>query len=207
MGHVGLVLLGIAAVSVLIFGYAIVRLLSIHERVELSVRAKFDDIQGRVASFEHRLNLLQEHALDYINSLSGDGARALYELQQLLAAQNHLLEQIAEKIALQDINALRNAEKILDAMNQKAQLTSERAELENSQVQKVYDPNDPSSLRPGWESRAEELLQLLGLDISLASESSRASGIPRRRKRRGTSMSLKEAGILAALRGPDNQKS
>ena len=186
-------LLYAAALCILIFCYAVMRLVSIHSRLDGAVRGKLTELQERLSSFEHRLSLIQEHALDYMNSISGEGSRALYQLQQIIASQRELIAQIESHLASQDINALRKADRLLEETLHKATPVGH-----GSKSSAAY-----GKLLENWESRSEELLQTLGLDISLASESSRSSGLPKRRKRRGTSMSLKEAGILAAIR---NQK-
>lgn len=184
------ILLYSAAVCVLIFCYAVVRLVSIHQRLDHAVRSKLYELQDRLEAFEKRLGLIQEHALDYMNSISGEGSRALYQLQQIISAQRELIREIEGHLAAQDINALRNADRLLEDT------------LHKNRMQHSEKKTATMRLTENWEVKSEELLQTLGLDISLASQSSHDSGIPRRRKRRGTSMSLKEAGILAAIRGP-----
>jgi hypothetical protein len=204
MASWGQILLFVSALGVLLLSAVIIRMLRLHARLDTSVRTKLKDLCVRIVSFEQRLNLLQEHALDYMNSLSGDGMRALYELQQILMAQRNLLAQIDQLIQRQQVEDLREADRLIEFANSRAR-PAER-ESNPDYGTRLIDPSKPTEVLQGWESRGEELLQLLGLDISLASENSKNCGLPRRRKRKGTSMSLQEAGILAAIRSQPSTK-
>ena len=199
MSFIGTIFFGIAVAGVIMFAYSILRLISIQERVDKSVKDKFESLQSRLGAFEHRLSLLQGHALDYMNSLSGEGTRALYRLQQILSAQRELMQQIESQIKLADVAALREAEKMLDDANSPPSTTKQKAVKEQDHTEGEEQALQEDEIpRTNWEQQAEELFQLLGLDIALASESSKSSGLPRRRKRQPTSLSLEEAGILAA---------
>ena len=192
LGFAGQFFLYGIAICILVLCYAIVRLVSIHARLDSSVRTKLADLVERVENFEQRLTMIQGHALDYINSISGDGSRALYKLQRILATQREIIGRIQVFVERQDVDSLRQAEFILADT------------LSRAYIKQGTAPQN--SVLDNWEAHTEELIQLLGFDISLASKSSHDSGMPKKRTRRPTSLSLKEAGILAALRGEKEGK-
>ena len=191
MSFLSQVLLFSAAFCIIMFCYAVVRLVSIHHQLDSAVRGKLEELQSRLGGFEKRLGLIQGHALDYMNSISGEGSKALYQLQQILISQREMIQEIESYLATQDLGALKKADRLLEQTLSPSSLT-------------VNGGRDRSgNTVENWESRSEELLQTLGLDISLASQSSQEAGFNRcNRKRRGTNMNLQEAGIIAAIRDP-----
>jgi len=176
-----------ALVCLAVFFFAVVRLVSVQEKLETSVGERFESLTEQVGDLERRVHLVQGHALDYMNSMSSESSRALYELQLILASQQKVIAEIEQEIAKNDSESLRRADLLLTQ-------TIERA------TASIDDPAHQHDGLDHWASRSEELLQLLGFDISLASQSAHDSGLRPGRKRNKTRLNLKEAGILAALR-------
>ena len=166
---------------------SVLRLVNIQQNLESSVGERFEILAEQVAEFERRIHLVQGHAMDYIHSMSGESSRALYELQTILTVQQKIIAEIEQEIAKNDSEALRRADMLLTHTIGKATASTE-------------DPTHQTDDLDHWASRSEELLQLLGFDVSLASQSMHDSGLRKGRKRNKTRLNLKEAGILAALR-------
>ncbi len=187
-------LLLVAGASILLCSVALIRLLIIQRCLLKTITVKYEDLNKRIKVFGERLELVQEHAIDYMNSLSGEGTRALYQLQKILSTQREIIAEVEQLGNAQDVISLQKANRLLDYLQSKAN-------VKPSASPSVDPPPRSDSLLDNWEPRSEELLQLLGLDVSLASDIAKRSGLPKRRKRQHTSLSLEEAGILAALRG------
>ena len=70
-----LVLLGIACVPVMLFAFAYWMQ---NRRRAKSLRARLDQLDQHIGSFEERLLTIETHALDYLNSLTVDGNIPFY---------------------------------------------------------------------------------------------------------------------------------
>ncbi len=185
MGTVEIVLV-VAALSCLVLFFGVVlHLLNVRVRLETSVSERYRQLVEQVGELEKRVQLIQGHALDYMHSMSGEASHALYELQVILSAQQKIISEIEQEITKNDSESLRRAEILLA-----------------DTIAKATDDPDPTTGDDldHWASRSEQLLQVLGLDIKLASDSAHQSGLKQGRKRTKTRLNLKEAGILAALR-------
>lgn len=192
MFTIALVLLVLGGVTVLAILY---RLRQAHTKLIGRVQRRYRQLCEKVRFFSERLGLIQAHALDYINSMSPEGSRAMYQLQQLIATQKKLVDELEDWVQSEDTVTLAEADRVLYEM--------------------LFSPDDSAAAHvsgvvrtklDGWEIRFEQLLQLVGRDIADASRSARELGVARRRDRKSTQTSLKLAGILAAETGEPDER-
>jgi hypothetical protein len=187
MGNNAITAMLILAGAIVLVGVALMRFISLHEKLSSRVRRRFAEFQAKVSFFENRLRLVQDCALDYMNSMTPEGARAMYQLQQLVATQAKLLEELDEMIKSDESAALVQADRVLFEM-----LAGADGAVQSNGAE------SPGSSLDGWEIKFEEMLQLVGRDVNDASRMAKELGVPKRRDRKPTSMNLKDAGIIEA---------
>ena len=184
---IAVLLVGGLVVAVLLY-----RLRRAHVKLISRVERRYRDLCEKVSFFQQRLGLIQTYALDYVNSMTPEGSRAMYQLQQLIAAQAKLVEELEDWVGSQDTVTLAEADRLLFEM--------------------LYSPDESAATNESgvvrtkldrWEIRFEQLLQIVGRDVAAASRKARELGLPRRKDRRPTNATLKLAGILAAQNEPD----
>lgn len=157
------------------------------ERYKRRLLNEWLDLSDRIDDFAERLHLIETHAIDYSTSMSGSGTRALFEVRTLLECALNLKQFIRDFIDTDDYTGLNMAERLL-----KGDFPSVE-ERSKPTIEMVTTQHIPDS--PEWESRVEELLQIIGQDISIASKlkDSLQHG---KRKRRGTMEHLELARIF-----------
>lgn len=190
-----LVLLGIACVPVMLFAFAYWMQ---NRRRAKSLRARLDQLDQHIGSFEERLLTIETHALDYLNSLTVDGNKALYETKELVAAGKNLADEIQELIETGDVAAYGEAERLL---RDQFPLTEEMVrKFDGSYVRRYPKYRN-------WKDVIENNLQQVGREVSRASNRATESGIPKRKKRQSTVVSLMQAGVRAATQGVRMQQA
>ncbi len=167
--------------------YLLYRLKSAHKKLIVRVRRRYADLRGKVSFFQQRLTVIQTYGADYMNSMSPEGVRAMYQLQQLILTQTRLVDELKASAESDDTVSLAEADKVLVELLYSPDRSSPPSE--SGVVRSKFDR---------WEIRFEGLLQLAGRDIAIASRAARDLGVPRRRDRQPTHTSLKAAGIIAA---------
>ena len=193
--YMPLVLLGIACVPVILFAFAY--WLQNRRRAK-NLRARLEILDEQLGSFEERLLTIETHALDYLNSLTTDGSKALYEVKELVAAGKNLADEVQELIETGDVAAFGEAEKLL----------RDQFPLHEEMVRKF----DGSYVRRypkfrNWKDVIENNLQQVGREVSRASNRATESGLPKRKKRQSTVVSLMQAGVRAATQGVRMQQA
>lgn len=130
--------------------------------------------------YRHRKELLEEHTENYINSIGDMGVQSLFTCQMLLMTVEEMLHDVNTRVANGHLD---------EALAFKQYLTTsdEKALYNSGDLGKYYELN-------GWEETLEQKIQDLGSEIAYASDSFN-SLVTKRRRRKATSMSLKEARI------------
>ena len=180
-----LILIGVACVPVLLF--AIAYLLQQRRRAK-QLRAKLDVLDAINADFEERMQTIETHALDYLNSLTNDGQKAIYEVKELISAGKNLADEVQELIESRDMGAFAEAEKLL----------RDDFPISEEMVRKfdgTYVRRYPKYCN--WKDVIENNLQQIGREVSRASTRATQSGVPKRKKRQSTVVSLMQAGVRA----------
>lgn len=180
-----LILIGVACVPVLLF--AIAYLLQQRRRAK-QLRAKLDVLDAINADFEERMQTIETHALDYLNSLTNDGQKAIYEVKELISAGKNLADEVQELIESRDMGAFAEAEKLL----------RDDFPISEEMVRKfdgTYVRRYPKYRN--WKDVIENNLQQIGREVSRASTRATQSGVPKRKKRQSTVVSLMQAGVRA----------
>lgn len=155
-------------------------------RVRARVESEVLKLAERVNSYQHRIDLVETHAVDYATSLSTEGTKALYQIRNCMVCAQNLLSILTELTESNCFSAFAQAEQLL--AGDFPERTKSLAAIET--VDASHLPRDRD-----WEDEIEELLQLIGSDVGHASQRRTNSGISSRRKRKGTFLSLAEAGI------------
>jgi hypothetical protein len=197
----GLILL---TVPVIIVGVALVLKIKAmsqqaeeYARREEQVHNILDRYKLTCAEFQRRLNVVNLHATDYVNSLPAETSRALLQLTNLLGYQYEIIKKVEALLAAHSPKDLVDAEKLL--INQMVP--------HEQSGQKGAIPV-PSSTTRYWtfEDRAEELLQKTGQDVYNASEKARKLSLPKKRDRKPTVLHLEEIGIKIPWDPEDPEK-
>lgn len=190
-----LILLGVACIPVLLFTIAY----GIQQRRKAKhLRERLNVLDEVINGFEGRLLSIETHALDYMNSLTQDGSKALYEVKELISAGRNLADEVQELIETRDLSAYNEAERLL----------RDDFVISEEMVRKF----DGSYVRRypkyrNWKDVIENHLQQIGREVSRASTRATESGIPKRKKRQSTVVSLMQAGVRAVATGVRMQQA
>ena len=162
-------------------GFLLARNHRVESEEELSeVETQVDVLEIRIKQFRRRYGIVQEDAIDYINSIGAEGSRVLYALGQEIAAAEGLVEQMKLLLRSMAPYAADEVRAMLDGVHP--------TQLDEA-VERLY------SLPVNWEHRLESQLQSLGKLVSQASIEAGVSGVPKRPKRKRTLLNLLDAGI------------
>lgn len=183
MFKIALVIALVCSVITLI-GYA--QFLVQRARVRARVEEEVLKLAERVNGYQRRIDLVETHAVDYATSLSTEGTKALYQIRNCMVCAQNLLNTLTELTESNCFSAFAQAEQLLAGDFPDRGNSLSAIEI----VDSSHLPRDA-----GWEAEIEGLLQLIGSDVGLASQRRTNSGISSRRKRKGTFLSLAEAGI------------
>ena len=171
-------------------------------RKHQEIQSEFVKVEDEVMSLSGRFSIINSHAVDYINSLGPDIAHEIYHVQKILHAANAALAEAQLLLASEDISSLSRAQALLDRHFTRQQ----QAGIEPL----PQDPDDIAykELSEDWKREVEEELQKIGKAIASASSRATETGLPKRRKRQSTLLSLKQIGIQGAPDGtvaPDDK--
>lgn len=177
-------LIALVCSVITLIGYA--HFLMQRAKIRARVEAEVLKLAERVNSYQRRIDLVETHAVDYATSLSTEGTKALYQIRNCMVCAQNLLNVLTDLTESNCFAAFAQAEQLLAGDFPERRNTLAAIEI----VDSSHLPRDRE-----WEAEIEGLLQLIGSDVGLASQRRTNSGISSRRKRKGTFLSLAEAGI------------
>jgi len=118
---------------------------------------------------EGQFSVLRSHAPTYANSLGGEGAKLINELEKILSEQRDTLELLSELVYEKDLDFINN----------------------------VFDKEEEFKAdKPQWDKRAENIISYLGSKILEASNKSYELGVPKSSRHDTTIISLIKAQII-----------
>ncbi len=171
------------------------------------LRKEFSQLRVMLRENEERVELIEAHALDYLNSISGRATRAFGVAKQIVLAINQVLDEGEALLERGDYAALIEAEELLES-----RLVLKKAHL--NAVQDGYEL--PDLYRDQWGPTLDMLFQEVGKEISRASSAAREFNFGKRRSKR-TYEDLRRAGIrflkdkgkrlTASFRSPFNKEA
>lgn len=168
---------------------------------------EFSQMRSMLSENQQRIDLIETHALDYLNSMSGRATRAFGVAKQIVLAINQVLREGEELLERGDYAALIEAEELLES-----RLVLKKAHL--NAVQDGYEL--PDLYRDQWGPTLDKLFQEVGNEISRASNAAREFNFSKRDSKR-TYEDLRRAGIhflkeqgrrlTATFRSPFNKQA
>jgi hypothetical protein len=193
----GLILL---IVPVIIVGIALVlkikamtRQAEEYAQREQHIHNILNSLKSTCAEYQKRLNVVNLHATDYVNSLHAETSRTLLQLTNLLGYQYEITRKVEALLSSHGLRDLADAEKLL---------TGQMVPHEQSGQEGAGFDQRSTTQRWAFEDRAEELLQKSGQDVYDASEKAGNLALPKKKDRKPTALHLREIGIDIAER-PD----
>ncbi len=149
------------------------------------VADKVDELGSRFYPVLERVQAVEEHAVDYANSLDSESLVCLDELQKMVRTVKTVLFEVESRLESGDFREFKDAELFLTGKHPR-QLGTEQ-NFDGGELSLRIDPD--------WERHMERLLQIIGKSVSHASLAATEIGVPKRRKRKATLISLFRAGI------------
>lgn len=146
---------------------------------------RVDELGSNFYPLLERIRAVEEHAVDYANSLDSEALACLDELQKLSRSMESFMYEVEHRLEDGSYEAVREAELFVigrHPMQLRKELHYDGAELD-------------LRIDADWERHIERLLQIVGKSVSNASFAATELGVPKRRKRRATLLSLFRAGI------------
>lgn len=184
--------LGLAFGCVSVLAFVLILLLLKKASLKSEVYRETAMLRNRIEEFKIRIKLVEPHAADYMNSLGAEGSRAVLRLRDIISALERLIQELDNLLAYNHLGTLFEAKHLLDT----AFLSEEPEDKKEGFVTLSYD-----TLTSKWEEEIEDLLQEVGGKIANASISAEEVGIPKRRKRQPTLLSLYKADIRPKGKG------
>jgi hypothetical protein len=153
----------------------------------LHIRAILSHLRERVTSFSNRRSILADRASDYFVSLGAAGVQELNEINHILTAVNHLIDEAECLTTYGDETSLTVAQTLLE-YRYNSIMWSFRADS------RLNYPD------PMWDLKCEKLIQSVGQRIVAASLSAEEVHVPKMRKRHLSTVSeLNKIDIQAAM--------
>lgn len=175
----------------LLITFAVVAYFFVRRRtLEASLKIQVNDLKAQVTDYRDRLDRIELHATDYINSIGANGSRDLFQLRSIILTLEKLVTDIEACLVTPETESMLEARALLEKTLAGAE---EAPPARNKEQANLVTPT--TTLPPGWEMVLESLIQDLGSKIAQASLSADHAGIPKRRKKERTLLSLIHAGI------------
>ncbi len=204
---------GILLIASLIVAFFFYRQVRYQMRYLQQIQSAQEETLSEVEKLNEKFTVIRSHATDYINSLGPELAHEIFHIQNLLLAANAVLEEVQQLATSEELSALaqahsliethfacKNSESPNDYRAKSAALNCPSTEQEHSAQTStegfVSTTSYREELAPGWQEYVESQLKVIGEAINAASLSASATGLPKRRERKSTQISLKELGLL-----------
>ncbi|MDD2941373.1 MAG: hypothetical protein PHC51_00250 [bacterium] len=156
-----------------------------------SLRRHLQYLDSILDQAQSRVSLIDEPALAYLNVMDSQGNRAFEQLRRLLVATKQRIEDIRTLLITEDLESIVEAEELVD----------QPLSLKVDSLNAVYtDKELPPVIITDLENVLDELFEIVGSEISRASEEAHRLGWKKKRNRRRTIDLLLAAGIRAVMR-------
>lgn len=189
-GPLGMVV-GLIGLAVLLMFFVLIYVRIFGSGKARKLRKQAIEIEDFVESYKDRLSKIEPHAIDYFNSLSGEGKQAFSLAKKIIQAMDRRLEEISEILQKGNSRSIARGLRITEAS----------LSLTVSSVHSVTMSQEPipDIAAADVEAKLQEVFAIIGKELAKASAKDKVlrerSKTPKRQRRK-TIYNLRDAGFI-----------